>query len=54
MDLDNHMQAWPWLAHSQAEYATILLEKGQKEDRIQAKALFDEALKLPKRWVWDI
>jgi tetratricopeptide (TPR) repeat protein len=44
IDLDNRMQAWPWLAHSQAEYATILLEKGQEEDRIQAKALFDEAL----------
>jgi transcriptional regulator with XRE-family HTH domain/tetratricopeptide (TPR) repeat protein len=49
MDLDKHMQAWPWLAHSQAEYATILLEKGQKEDRAQAQAVFDEALKAAQR-----
>jgi tetratricopeptide (TPR) repeat protein len=49
MDLDKHMQAWPWLAHSQAEYATILLEKGQEENRTRAQAVFDEALKAAQR-----
>jgi transcriptional regulator with XRE-family HTH domain/tetratricopeptide (TPR) repeat protein len=49
MDLDKRMKAWPWLAHSQAEYATILLEKGQGENLILAQALFDEALKAAQR-----
>jgi class 3 adenylate cyclase len=33
-----------WLAHSQQEYAAMLLERGDDEDRPRAKALNDQAL----------
>jgi hypothetical protein len=45
IDLDERMQAWPWLAHSQVDYATILLKKGQEKDRLRAQVVFDEAVK---------
>ena len=43
IELDTRMGAWPWLAHSQFEYAAMLLERGQVEDREPALALLDEA-----------
>jgi hypothetical protein len=49
MELDQRMQAWPWLAHSQVEYAIILVEKGQEKDLPQAQIVFDEALKAAQK-----
>ena len=36
--------ARPWLAHTQHDYAVMLLARGQPEDRTQAMTLFEEAL----------
>ena len=47
--LDGRMQAWPWLAHSQSEYAAMLLKRGQKADRERAHALLNEALTAAQR-----
>jgi tetratricopeptide (TPR) repeat protein/transcriptional regulator with XRE-family HTH domain len=47
--LDERIQAWPWLAHSQAEYARMLLRQGREQDRPQAEALLAEALRTAQR-----
>jgi hypothetical protein len=44
MALDADMGAWPWLAHSQCDYADMLLRRGRAEDRTRAIALLDESL----------
>jgi hypothetical protein len=41
--LDARMGVPPWLAHSQYEYAAMLLARGQDGDRRRAKALLEEA-----------
>lgn len=43
IDLDARMGARPWLAHSQYEYAAMLLARGRAEDRPQALELLNEA-----------
>lgn len=43
LELDARMEAWPWLAHSQFEYAAMLLERGRVPDRERAIALLGEA-----------
>jgi tetratricopeptide (TPR) repeat protein len=42
--LDERMGSWPWLAHSQCEYAAMLLARGREADRQPALALLDQAL----------
>jgi tetratricopeptide (TPR) repeat protein len=49
IDLDEHMEAWPWLAHSQCEYAAMLLGRGRVQDRERANAVLDEALSAAQR-----
>ena len=41
--LEARMQAWPWLAHSQYEFAAMWLERGGAQDRQRARALLDDA-----------
>lgn len=43
IELDARMGARPWLAHSQYEYASMLLARGKAEDRLQALQLLAEA-----------
>jgi hypothetical protein len=42
--MNNWMDARPWLAHTQQQYAAMLVARGEAADRAQAKALLDEAL----------
>ncbi|MGD8634058.1 MAG: AAA family ATPase [Anaerolineales bacterium] len=44
LDLDARMGARPWLAHSQYEYAVMLLGRGQAGDRLRALALISKAM----------
>lgn len=44
MALDARTRAWPWRAHSQYEYAAMLLERDREGDRERAIAYLDEAL----------
>jgi hypothetical protein len=44
LDLDSRMGAWPWLAHSQYEYAVMLFRRGQAGDRRRGLALIGEAV----------
>jgi tetratricopeptide (TPR) repeat protein len=41
--LDARMEAWPWLAHSRYEYASMLLSRGDEADHQRAQALLDQA-----------
>lgn len=43
VELDRRMQAWPWLAHDQCEYATMMLKRGRAQDRERAMALLGES-----------
>jgi DNA-binding CsgD family transcriptional regulator len=42
--LNARMGARPWLSHTQYDYATMLLARGQAGDREKAVALLDEAM----------
>jgi transcriptional regulator with XRE-family HTH domain/tetratricopeptide (TPR) repeat protein len=42
--MNERMEAWPWLAHTQGAYARMLLQRGRTEDRGRAIALLDTAL----------
>src|SRR5207245_3933013 len=42
--MNAHMGARPWLAHTQHQYAVMLLARHQPGDRDKAMALLDEAL----------
>jgi DNA-binding CsgD family transcriptional regulator len=42
--MNTRMGARPWLAHTQHEYAKMLLARNQPGDREEAMALFNEAL----------
>ena len=44
LELNARMEAKPWLAHTQHQYAAMLLARGQAEDHSKAMALLDEAL----------
>jgi hypothetical protein len=44
MALNARMGARPWLAHTQYEYATMLLVRGQEGDREKAGVLLNEVL----------
>ncbi len=49
LDLDARMEAWPWLAHGQCEYAVMRLVRGRASDREGASGLLDEALTTARR-----
>lgn len=42
--INRRMSARPWLAHTQQQYAAMLVARGDAADRAQANALLDEAL----------
>ena len=42
--MNARMEAWPWLAHTQYAYATMLLARNQPGDGDKATALLDSAL----------
>jgi hypothetical protein len=44
LDLDARMGAWPWLSHSQYEYAVMLFRRGRAGDQRRGLALIDEAM----------
>jgi DNA-binding CsgD family transcriptional regulator/predicted ATPase len=43
--MNAHMEAWPWLAHTQHAYAAMLLARNQPGDGDQAAVLLDAALR---------
>lgn len=49
IELDKDMQAWPWMAHSQYEYAAMLLERGRPADRHGALEILDASLEAARR-----
>jgi hypothetical protein len=44
LELNARMEARPWLAHTQHQYAAMLLARGRDEDHSKAMTLLDEAL----------
>jgi transcriptional regulator with XRE-family HTH domain/tetratricopeptide (TPR) repeat protein len=49
IELDKNMASRPWLAHSQYEYAAMLLERGLPADRSAAQAVLAESLVSARR-----
>ena len=47
--LDERMHAWPWLAHTQYEFASLLLRRGRANDRGRASALLAAAAETTER-----
>jgi tetratricopeptide (TPR) repeat protein len=47
--MNARMEAWPWLAHTQFQYAQMLLARGASSDRERAFALLDSALSTARR-----
>jgi tetratricopeptide (TPR) repeat protein len=47
--MDERMQAWPWLAHTQHEFAAALLARGRACDRSRADALLAAATETAAR-----
>ncbi|SAK77687.1 adenylate/guanylate cyclase domain-containing protein [Caballeronia ptereochthonis] len=39
LQMDERLQAWPWLAHTQREYAVMLAARARVEDRLRAAQL---------------
>ena len=48
IELDSRTRAWPWLAHSQFEYANMLLLTNRVQNRERANALLHESLRAAK------
>jgi predicted ATPase/DNA-binding XRE family transcriptional regulator len=48
-EMDAQIGAWPWLAHSQYEYANMCLRRGRTQDREQAIGLLNKALEAAKK-----
>jgi len=44
LEMNERMGAWPWLAHTQHDYARMLLARGSPADRERAQQLLDAAL----------
>jgi hypothetical protein len=42
--MNTRMEAWPWLAHTQYQYATMLLARDQSGDSEKARELLKAAL----------
>jgi transcriptional regulator with XRE-family HTH domain/tetratricopeptide (TPR) repeat protein len=49
IEMDTRLKAWPWLAHSQYEYSTMLFAKGVASDRARAFSLLDLAVSAAKK-----
>jgi class 3 adenylate cyclase/tetratricopeptide (TPR) repeat protein len=49
LTMNARIEAWPWLAHTQFQYAKMLLSRGHLADRDRAFALFDSALDTARR-----
>lgn len=47
--LDESMHAWPWLAHTQHEFAALLLRRDKPADRARAKGLLAAAAETGER-----
>jgi hypothetical protein len=47
--MNARMKAWPWLAHTQYQYGTMLLLRDIAGDRNRAFALLDSALGTARR-----
>jgi tetratricopeptide (TPR) repeat protein len=43
LEMDERLQAWPWLAHTKHEFALMLRERGRPGDQHRANALLAEA-----------
>ena len=43
LEMDERLQAWPWLAHTKHEFALMLRERGGLGDQDRADALLAEA-----------
>jgi hypothetical protein len=43
LEMDERLQAWPWLAHTKHEFALMLRERGRPGDQDRADALLAEA-----------
>jgi DNA-binding SARP family transcriptional activator len=43
IEMDQRTGGWPWLAHSKADYARMLLSRGTPHDREQARGLLHSA-----------
>jgi hypothetical protein len=41
--MNRDLQAWPWLAHTQCDFATMLLHRGRTADVARAEELLSEA-----------
>jgi hypothetical protein len=42
--MNTRMEAWPWLAHTQYQYATMLLTRNQSDDSEKARELLKAVL----------
>jgi class 3 adenylate cyclase/tetratricopeptide (TPR) repeat protein len=49
LSMNARIEAWPWLAHTQYQYATMLLSRDLSGDRDRAFALLDSALAIAHR-----
>lgn len=49
LDLNEAMDAKPWVAHTRYQYASMLLRRGEREDVIRANGMIDEALKMAQQ-----
>jgi tetratricopeptide (TPR) repeat protein len=47
--MDSEMRAWPWLAHAQYDYATMLRKRGRQSDLVRTGNLMSEALAAANR-----
>jgi DNA-binding CsgD family transcriptional regulator len=48
LEMNTRMGAKPWLAHTQHEYARMLLRRGHPDDSEKAAALLDDALAISR------
>jgi transcriptional regulator with XRE-family HTH domain/tetratricopeptide (TPR) repeat protein len=49
LSLSSRLEAWPWVAHTQFEYAALLLKRGRPPDQGYAQQLLDQALETAGR-----
>jgi class 3 adenylate cyclase/tetratricopeptide (TPR) repeat protein len=49
LEMDGRLEAWPWLSHTQHEFATALLARGGRGDRARADSLLAAAMETAQR-----
>jgi tetratricopeptide (TPR) repeat protein len=49
LEQNERIGAWPWLAHTQYEYASMLITRGQAQGREWAKSLLNQSLNSARR-----